>query len=121
MMIGWLLPLLIARFRSNRPAVSPKPQSPVTHVDQLIAAKTDRERARRLLQCPQITLAKHATEIRWALRKARFEAGISFLDIEIVALHARRRSSGHHGKAMHRALMAIRRDLATIAGGGPEP
>lgn len=94
----------------------PRPESAL-HVEQLIAASTDQERAAWLLSCPLALLAKNAVEIRWALSKARFELGISYLAVEISALNARRNSNGFYRRPTHRLVQQLRQDMSVVARG----
>lgn len=88
-------------------------------IDQMQAAPDDRERARVLLSCPDLILAKYADVFEAACRRAGFEAGAMLVQLRVDALRAVRDEAGLLPARIAGPLDELRTALARFAA-GPE-
>lgn len=89
-------------------------KGPLPIVEELDGMTTNAERAAWLKACPLGYFVSDYDAIRLALLRARFFAGISYLDRERVALYARRNADGGLPERAMMAMHLARIDL-TIA------
>ena len=63
-------------------------------IRQLHEADGDHARARILLQCPDAVLLKYHPVFRAACERARFDAGVAFVEGRVALMHAVRDADG---------------------------
>lgn len=88
-------------------------------IEELENARTDADRARWLLQCPQGFLGKYEMTIRNRLRSVGFLEGVDALEAERLVIWMPRKADGSLSDNAAEILGQWRARLMQIAEGGP--